>query len=120
MGTKNDIWDVNSEEREGRSVHVKQEHDMEDDSDREVDFDDDSTGSCEKEYDTGDEDGGYLGGSGDSSDGIWLKVSTNDSSHETSSACNELEPREIRKVLCKTAVSFGRPGNRLQGPKADP
>ena len=51
MGTKNDIWDVNSEERGGHSMHMKPEHDRADDSDRDVDFDDDSTESCEKEYD---------------------------------------------------------------------
>ena len=36
-------------------MHVKQEHDKAEIFDCEVDFDDNSTESCEKEYDTGDE-----------------------------------------------------------------
>ena len=80
-------------------MHVNQEHDWAGDSDHEVDFDDDSIESCEKEYDTSDEEGGYLGGSGDSSGSVRLKVSTNDSSHESSSACSEPEPAEIPEVL---------------------
>ena len=101
-------------------MHVKQEHDRADDSDCEVDFDDDAMESCEKEYDIGDKEGGYLRGSGDSSGDVRLKVSTDDSSHETSSACSEPELPEIWEVLCKMVVSFGCPDSRLQGPEADP
>ena len=74
--------------------------------------------SCEKEYDTGDEEGGYLGGSGDSSGGVRLKVSTDDSSHESSYACSEPEPPEIPEVLWKMAVSFAR--SPSQEPEPNP
>ena len=47
MGAK-EIWDVNSEERGGRSMHVKYKYERPEDSDDEVDLDDDSTESCEK------------------------------------------------------------------------
>ena len=97
---------MNSEERGGRSMHVKHKYERLEDCDDEVDLDDDSTKNCEKEYDTADEEGGYLGGSGDSSGGVRLQVSNDNSSHGSSEGCSELEP-EIPEVLWKTAVSFG-------------
>ena len=105
MRTK-EISDVNSEERGGRSMHMKHEYERPQDSDHEVDLDDDSMESCEKEYDTADEEGGYLGGSGDSSGSVRLQVSSDDSSHGSSEGCSEPEP-EIPEILWKTAVSFG-------------
>ena len=110
---------MNSEERGGRSMHVKHEYERPHDSDDVVDLDDDSTESCEKEYDTADEEGGYLGGSGDSSGGVRLQVSSDDSSHGSSSGCSEPEP-EMPKVLWKRAVGFGRACSPLEEREPDP
>ena len=73
-----------------------------------------------KKYNTGDEEGGYLGGSGDSNDNVGLKVSANDFSHETSSAYIEPEPPKIREMIATRRSPSAVKAVHRKGPKLIP
>ena len=82
-------------------MQMKQEYNREDEFDHEVGFDGDSSGSGERKYDTRDEEGGYLRGSGDLDGSLGMKINSCASSHETSNEGNNLEPSQVRLMECK-------------------
>ena len=76
METKRAVWDLDYEESDVPNMKVKHKYDKVDKSDREMDRTRDLSGNTKREYDTRNEEGGYLGKSRNSGGTVGFKVSS--------------------------------------------